>query len=246
MPSSPLPTCFNLKLPTISSCPWSAGMWKGVPQPGGKHDPAHAPSRHAGCSNRPISSRLNGVEVQRFNQMDKDELRRIGPDVQPEIERVFAVTTPQADAGDHHIYLAGEVVDALLNARAWNREVATPVGRGLWGRRRVQYFVAVPIQPSSHLVNSSPFLPIRREKPSSGSSDTSRMTLQLYVQLDESEPRFDGNVAQRHLTRRLGMVARTPAEDPQTTALFQQWLTTVADLITVPARGPVFLLPPDA
>ncbi len=189
---------------------------------------------------------LNGVEVQRFNQMDKDELRRIGPDVQPEIERVFAVTTPQADAGDHHIYLAGEVVDALLNARAWNREVATPVGRGLWGRRRVQYFVGVPYSAEFAPCKFCAFLPIRREKPSSGSSDTSRMTLQLYVQLDESEPRFDGNVAQRHLTRRLGMVARTPAEDPQTTALFQQWLTTVADLITVPARGPVFLLPPDA
>jgi hypothetical protein len=44
----------------------------------------------------------------------------------------------------------------------------------------------------------------------------------------------------------LGMVARTPAEDPKTDALFQQWLTTVADLITVSSRGPVFLLPPDS
>ena len=188
---------------------------------------------------------LNGVEVQRFNQMDKDELRRIGPDVQPEIERVFAVTTPQGDTGEHRIYLAGDVVDTLLNARAWNREVATPIGRGLWGRRRVKYFVAVPYSAEFAPCKFCAFLPIRREKPSSGSSDTLRMTMQLYAQLDESEPRFDGNVAQRHLTKRLGMVARTPADDPQTAELFQQWLTTLADLIIVPSRGPVFLLPPD-
>src|SRR4051794_15587467 len=67
----------------------------------------------------------------------------------------------------------------------------------------------------------------------------------LYVQLDESEPRFDGNVAQRHLTKRLGMLPKTPAEDPETAELFQQWLNRVADLIIVASRGPVFLLPPD-
>jgi hypothetical protein len=37
---------------------------------------------------------LAGIELQRFNQMSKDELRRTGPDVEPEIDRVFAVTTP--------------------------------------------------------------------------------------------------------------------------------------------------------
>jgi hypothetical protein len=188
---------------------------------------------------------LNGVEVQRLNQLGKDELRRIGPDVQPEIERVFAVTTSQGGTGEHHIFLAGEVVDALLNARAWNREVATPAGRALWGRRRVKYFVAVPYLAEFAPCKFCAFLPIRREKPSTGSSDTFRMTLQLYVQLDESETRFDGNVAQRHLTNRLGMAARTPADDPQTAELFQQWLTTLGDLIIVPSSGPVFLLPPD-
>jgi hypothetical protein len=37
------------------------------------------------------------------------------------------------------------------------------------------------------------------------------------VSLDESEPRFDGNRAQQHLTRKLGMVAvnldETPADE---------------------------------
>jgi hypothetical protein len=69
------------------------------------------------------------------------------------------------------------------------------------------------------------------------------MTLELYVQLDESESRFDGNVAQRHLTRRLGMMATTPKDHPQTAERFERWLTPLEDLIVVHARGPVFLLP---
>jgi hypothetical protein len=204
--------------------------------------------RHVGLSaiQTVLFPGLNGAEVQRFNQMSKDELRKTGPDVQPEVERVFAVTTPQGSAGDHRIFLAGEVVDVLLNAQAWNREVATAAGRALWGRRRVQYFVAVPFSGEFAPCKFCAFLPIPSSKPRTRSSDPSRMTVELYVQLDESESRFDGNVAQRHLTKRLGMVARPRAEASKTADAFQRWLTTVTDLIIVPARGPIFILPPDS
>jgi hypothetical protein len=188
---------------------------------------------------------LNGLEVQRYNQMSKDELGNTGPDVNPEIERVFAVTTPQGAVGDHRIYLAGDVLDVLLNARAWNREVATQLGRKLWGRRRMQYFVCVPYSGEFAPCKFCAFLPVSPVKPSSGLAETSRMTMELYAQLDESEPRFDGNVAQRHLTKRLGMVARIPTEHPKMAERFERWLIAVADSITVHSRGPVFLLPPD-
>jgi hypothetical protein len=188
---------------------------------------------------------LDGLEVQRLNQMSKDDLRKLGPDVQPEIERALAVTTPQGAAGDHRIYLAGEVVEVLLNAQAWNREVATTEGRKLWGRRRVQYFVAVPYSGLFAPCKFCAFLPVGQAVPGVGVRDEWRMTLQLYVELDESEPRFDGYVAQRHLTKRLGMVAKTRAADSRMAALFDSWLTTVADTIIVQSRGPVFLLPPD-
>ncbi len=189
---------------------------------------------------------LNGVEVQRYNQMSKEELRRTAPAIQPEIERVFAVTTPQGEVGDHRIYLAGDVLDALLNAREWNREVATSIGRNLWGRRQVQYFVGVPYSGEFAPCKFCAFLPASPVKSSSGLTYSPRMTLELYAQLDESEPRFDGNVAQRHLTKRLGMVPRRIAEHPQVAQRFERWLTTVADLIIVHSRGPVVLLPPDA
>jgi hypothetical protein len=70
------------------------------------------------------------------------------------------------------------------------------------------------------------------------------MTLPLYVQLDESEPRFDGNIAQRHLMKRLRMVSKTTGDDPRLAKEFQRWLKSVGDLITVHSRGPVFLVPP--
>lgn len=187
---------------------------------------------------------LTGVEVQRWNQTGKDDLCRLGPDVQPEIERVFAVTTPQGAADDHRIYLAGEVVDVLLNARQWNDEVATPSGRQQWGRRRVQYFVAVPYSGEFAPSKFCAFLPIRSLRDAGQFAATPRMTLLLYVRLDESEPRFDGGVAQRHLTKRLGMVPKTPADDPRLAAQFQRWLESVGDLITVHSHGPVFLVPP--
>jgi hypothetical protein len=188
---------------------------------------------------------LTGLEVQRWNQMGKDDLRRLGPNVQPEIERVFAVTTPQGAAGDHRIYLAGEVVDVLLNARQWNAEVATPSGRQQWGRRRVQYFVAVPYSEEFAPCKFCAFLPIRSVGAAGEIAATSRMTLPLYAQLDESEPRFDGHVGQRHLTQRLGMLRKTPADDPRLAAQFERWLKAVGDLIKVHSRGPLFLVSPD-
>jgi hypothetical protein len=188
--------------------------------------------------------KLGGLEVQGFNHMTADELRANGPDVKPEIERALVVTTPQGATGDHRIYLAGEVVDVLLNAQAWNEAVATPSGRTLWGRRRVQYFVYVPYSGEFAPCKFCAFLPIRQPG-TAGTSDPSRMTLELYTQLDEAEPRFDGHVAHTHLTKRLGMVAASPADHQHVAERFQEWLVPKSGLIIVPQKGPIFLCPPD-
>jgi len=47
------------------------------------------------------------------------------------------------------------------------------------------------------------------------------------------------------LTKRLGMVPKTPADDPRLATQFERWLQLVGDLIIVPSRGPVLLVPPD-
>jgi hypothetical protein len=188
---------------------------------------------------------FEGSEIQRLNHMMADELRNADLDVRPEIERAFAVTTPHGATEGHRIFLAGEVVDVLLNAQAWNQAVATPAGRELWGRRRVQYFVYVPYSSQFAPCKFCAYLPVQRVA-SSPSTDSLRMTLELYTELDESETRFDGHTAQRHLTQRLGMLTRGPSQDQSLAELFQRWLNSMAGLITVHSRGPIFLCPPDA
>jgi hypothetical protein len=115
---------------------------------------------------------LPGSEVKRFNHLSKEELRQTGPEVPPELDRVLAVK-PRGEAGEHRIYLAGEVVEVPLNARAWNREVATPLGRQQWGRRRrVQYFVAVPYSGEFAPCKFCAFLPIRAVRAADAVADS--------------------------------------------------------------------------
>jgi hypothetical protein len=183
---------------------------------------------------------LDGPAVQRLNQMSADALRQAGPDAGPEIERAFAVSTPQGTAGGHQVYFAGDEVDVLLNARMWNEQVATPEGRRLWGRRRIQYFVYVPYSGQFAPSKFCAFLPVGGP---TGPERRWHMTLGVYAALDESETRFDGNVAHRHMTERLGMVTHDQASRPQIAEAFQRWLVGVGDVVSVSQQGPTFLCP---
>jgi hypothetical protein len=183
---------------------------------------------------------LGGAEVQRLNQLSADELRQTGPDAGPEIERAFAVSTPQGTADGHQIYFAGDVVDVLLNARMWDEQVATPEGRQLWGRRRIQYFVHVPYSGQFAPSKFCAFLPVGGP---TGPERRWHMTLAIYAALDESETRFDGNAAHRHLTQRLGMVTHDPTSHPEIAEAFQRWLAAVGDVVSVPQQGLTFLCP---
>src|SRR5262245_56927852 len=135
---------------------------------------------------------LDGPAVQRLNQMPPDALRHNGPHAGPEIERAFAVSTPQGTAGGHPIDFAGDVIEVLLNARMWNEQVATPEGRRLWARRRIRYFVHVPYSGQFAPSKFCAFLPVGGP---AGPGRRWHMTLGVYAALDEGETRFDGNVA---------------------------------------------------
>ena len=54
------------------------------------------------------------------------------------------------------------------------------------------------------------------------------MTIELYASLDESEPRFDGNRAWRHLNEHLAMNLIPVTEDPELSAFFDEWSRRVA------------------
>jgi hypothetical protein len=124
----------------------------------------------------------------------------------------------------------------------WNEQVATPAGRQLWGRRRIQYFVHVPYSGQFAPSKFCAFLPVGGP---TGPERRWHMTLEVYAALDESEARFDGHAAQQHLTRRLGMVTQDAASDPRIAAAFQRWLAGVSDLVSVSQPGLTFICPPE-
>ena len=62
----------------------------------------------------------------------------------------------------------------------------------------------------------------------------------LYAQLDESEPRFDGNRAWRHLER----LGYTQNEDPVLEKMFWLWQAGWGEVLRVKRQTPVIWRPP--
>ena len=194
-------------------------------------------------------------EIKRLNTGDSGSSLLRTLDVDAEIDRALSIARPCFDSPQHQIHFVGEPLDVACNIATWNREMETEAGRNLWGRRRVRYFA---FDPSSGEFAPSKFCAFLNAQHGT-TLDTEKLALpmrmELYVSLDESEPRFDGNRAQLHLNRKLGMVAvnldETPAdeslmvaEDRRLSVSFHYWLARHKDAIQVDSKGPVILLPP--
>jgi len=70
------------------------------------------------------------------------------------------------------------------------------------------------------------------------------MSMPLYTSLDESEPKFDGNLARTHLQRQLNMCLTTPQESPAIADAFVAWQATQVNHIRIHPGGPLFLVAP--
>lgn len=188
-------------------------------------------------------------EVKRLNHLALDSLTREGPSVEPEIERVLAVSRPLLSLPGRRIHFVGELFEVMANLRQWNLELSGPGGAELWGRRTITYFVHDPgsgdFAPSKFCAYLPIALGISPWMPSPAASGGSLMSLELYATLDQRDGPFDGKQAWSHLTRRLGMVPRTPSQLPATAALFNRWLARLAGSVTLHPAGPVLLLPPE-
>lgn len=176
---------------------------------------------------RPLEALLGGEEIK----------------VMPEIDRVINVSEPVARTRDgHSIHLAANLLEVMLNVRAWNTEIRMSDASKLWERRTVTFFVYDPQSQAFAPSKFCAFVPIHLR--ATVAPNALSMTLATYSTLSESEPRFDGNVAQRHLTRHLGMRAMPIEQANSTTAdLFRSWHRRVASAIALHPRGPVLLLP---
>ncbi len=84
---------------------------------------------------------LAPADVQRINQLSRDALFVQDLDVDREIERALAVTEPMISMTNDDIHLVGDLLGVMLSLRRWNEDMLDDIGKRMWGRRTVTYFV---------------------------------------------------------------------------------------------------------
>jgi len=182
---------------------------------------------------------IDPAQIRDLNQSTRATLDRRGVPVRDELERVFSIVEPRGDSEHHRIHFVGDVTDVLANLWAFNDNLRTEEGI-LWRRRQVQFFVVDPATGLFAPTKFCAFLPALRL---GGPTTPPTMTFRIYSSLGEQDSRFDGNVARRHLERRLAFNI-VPLDDSHFRGAFEAWHQQTNDQITL--RKPVILLlPPD-
>lgn len=194
------------------------------------------------------TSLLPNLEPEVVHQLNQRPVEALVADpriaVASEIDRALWVARTVGNVDAHRIHHAANLFEVMLNAKTWNEAVATREGARTWGRRTVTYFVHDPRAETFAPSKYCAFVPIDRT--TGGHMPSVAMDMELYASLDESETRFDGNIARQHLLRRLSMV-ETPVSqlDDALRRSFTRWFDCVSEAITLHPRGPVVLRPPD-
>jgi hypothetical protein len=187
----------------------------------------------------------------RFPEADLEaELGRIADETLsalPELERAIAVSSPIDSLNEHRIFFASNVLEVMLNLRQWNVELQTAEGKAQWGKRTVTFFVFDPntgqFAPSKYCA----FVPIHiRESSGVTEGNSLMMDTRTYAALDETETRFDGAIARKHLCRRLSFYEQ-PLESVSTEIkkAFDIWAGTHSKSIRIHPRGAAILRPAD-
>lgn len=171
----------------------------------------------------------------------QEDLGRIP--VKGEVLRVIDVSSAAALASGHRIHKADNSYTVGINVRQWNADVATPAGASLWSRRKVQYFVFDAATEQFAPAKFCAFIPGPGFQQIAGTaSDKSignnlplGMSMDVYVQLGEQDPRFDGHVARKHLQGRLGYRLERMGNTSLAMQLaFDRWLTGVRAQVAAP------------
>ncbi len=183
----------------------------------------------------PLFPQLTGIEIKRLNHMPAADLKTVCPPIEPEWQRVLAVVKPVVNESGHRIHFVGDPAEVRWNIFRWNVAVATPAGRELWGGKRghrvVQHFVCAPKEQHFAPSKYAAFVPC---------DGGMGMSMEMYARLDESESRFDGHLAWRHLER----IGFARSEDSKVRRAFDEWLGRRDDVVKVRRGGPVIWVPP--
>jgi hypothetical protein len=206
--------------------------------------------RHAGLDayQMPLLPSIAPNRIKELNHTSLLALATSELDVGAEVHRAITLSQPILAMDSHKILFASNVLEVLLNAERWNHELQTDSGRALWGKRRCQYFVFNKQSQNFAPAKFCAFVDagFGAETPRDGSTTVigSFMPLSLYASLDESEPRFDGHVAWKHLVNNLSFSLNPLRELPEIEPQFAAWLNDRSESLSVKARDAIILLPP--
>ncbi len=184
------------------------------------------------------------ADIKRLNHLSPTELLTQTIDTESEINRALHIANPISSTANYQLHYAGDLFDVFCNVQRWNEELATTAGQSLWGKRTIKYFV---YDPNTHLYAPSKYCAYINAIPTSSPTFITNhqlMSLPLYASLDESEPKFDGNLAHTHLTKQLNMTLTIPETTPAIATHFDHWLATQTNHIRVHPSGPMLLVAP--
>ncbi|QDV68820.1 hypothetical protein Poly24_25330 [Rosistilla carotiformis] len=188
---------------------------------------------------------LDPAEIKRLNHLSAIELATHSLDTASELKRALLVADPLTITEGYQLHYAGDLFEVFCNTQRFNEELTTTHGQSLWGRRTIKYFVydsrSGLFAPSKYCAYINALTPTN----SSRTSQTPLMSMSLYTSLDESEPKFDGNLAQTHLQRQLNMRLTTLEQSPAIEEAFVAWQTTKTNRIRTHPKGPLFLVAPN-
>lgn len=187
---------------------------------------------------------ISPEDIKRLNHLSISELLTQSIDTDSEIARAMLISSALSTTNEYELHYAGDLFDVFCNVQRWNDELAAARGQELWGQRTIKYLV---YDAATHRFAPSKFCAYVNALPSTVSpvfSNQQLMSMPRYVSLDESEPKFDGNLAQTHLQRQLNMRLVERADHPEIAKQFDHWLTTNTQHIRIHPSGPKFLVAP--
>lgn len=187
---------------------------------------------------------ISPTDIKRLNHLSIAELLTQSIDTDSEIARAMLISSVLSTTNEYELHYAGDLFDVFCNVQRWNDELATVQGQELWGKRTIKYFV---YDSATNQFSPSKFCAYVNALLSTVSpvfSNQQLMSMPLYVSLDESDPKFDGNLAQTHLQCQLNMRLIERADHPEIAKQFDHWLTANTQHIRIHPSGPKFLVAP--
>lgn len=130
----------------------------------------------------------------------------------------------------------GDPAEVAWNIHRWNEEVSMPEGAALWagkrGFRSVEHFVWWPRFKLFAPCKFVAFVP---------AGGALGMSMELYANLDETEPKFDGRRAWLHMER----IGFYRSEHAAGFEQFDKWMADWTHIIRLRGQKPVLWHPPD-